>query len=1471
MLSFIAPGHIPPASAGGRSTGPLPDTAGTWTTACLDCTKIFYPMSDRSLALDAGGHPHIAFGGNRLYYTHNPGEGWQTELVDASPQVGVYASLALDAAGQPHIAYFDEADLDLMYAVRDGAGWHIEVIDDVGRFSEYASLALDGESYPRITYNDETGDLLKYAYQDAAGWHVETVDTGYAGDYSSLALDAEGRPHISYVGHGDLRYAYRDAAGWHIEMVHEYADHHTSLALDEEGYPRISYWENHHAHANLWYAYRDQAGWHTEMVDYLVTGEYTGLSLAVDDAGKPHVSYADTDWKVQYAYRDDGGWHMEALDPHCGSAVATSLSLDSDGDPRVSYGGGPLYNLQYAYKDAAGWHAETVEHGGPRGHDSSLALDEQGYPHVSHKAEYDYDLLYTYLDASGSHTEVVDSEGAVGAYTSLALDTAGNPHVSYYDASNGDLKYAHRSPSGWAIETADSAGDVGSHTSLSLDGGGNPHISYYDVSSGDLRYTYRDAGGWHPEVVDSAGTVGQYTSMALDAAGDPHIGYYDETNEDLKYAHRDGGGWHIETVNSLAAGKYCSLALDSGGYPHLSYSRTSSGLNYAFRDAAGWHSVRVDNATNAVVWTSLALDESGFPHISYYDFGNYDLKYAYLDAAGWHVELVDGTGTVGRYNSLALDGHGNPHISYEDGTLGDLKYAFRSTPIQLTGLEVTQGIQNLMVDAEWEWNAPVELIEGKRTFVRAHVQGIDGPVADVTARLIGKRNGSPLPGSPLTPGNTGGSVDVLGQNPPPNRSELNDSFYFELPYSWRSGTVELEVQGVSDIITCSEGAGTPGDCKVAVSFVETPRLEARIIGFTWFDSEQQHRPSGEDLRSVAAYIEASYPIERLDWDSPIRIERQVEGPYDYFLAEVNIRLWEQRLADGCFGFNQPAHCRRIYTGVVVDQPVGVASGMGFATTVAGYWRPNYPWVLPHELGHALLGPGHTLCSGKEPGALDPDYPYSYGWISQDTQGDAAFYGFDFNHLHGDRPTYAPSSGDLMSYCDTVWPSKYTYERIRSIIADRFGLAAGDVPADAAGSGAVLALTGVITPALGLGRIASAYVFDSGSAPPSPEPGTYEIQLLAAAGQLLVAYPFEPEFQVPDVCTDCSSESEMFAIFGLALPWSPAAARIDLVHAGVALDSASDSSHEPEVTVLSPNGGEYLDGPSATLAWSASDGDSDLLECAIQFSPDGGATWTTLVSGWSGTEYVLPLTYVEGTEQGLIRVLATDGFNTSQDQSDATFSVARHAPAATLLAPVDGSLYVGDQLLILDGRAIDNEDGDLPDAALTWTSDLDGVLGTGRSLDVAAATLTEGTHTITLAAQDADGQIGTDTISVEVYRDRPVLPPSLAVAPDALSFLAYEGSGQTAAQVLSVRNDGDGALSWTAEADQPWIVLGSAQGTAPADIEVVADATGLVVGNYTGSAVVSAPGATGSPQTISITLRVTAQGRRVHLPLVMLAH
>lgn len=103
-----------------------------------------------------------------------------------------------------------------------------------------------------------------------------------------------------------------------------------------------------------------------------------------------------------------------------------------------------------------------------------------------------------------------------------------------------------------------------------------------------------------------------------------------------------------------------------------------------------------------------------------------------------------------------------------------------------------------------------------------------------------------------------------------------------------------------------------------------------------------------------------------------------------------------------------------------------------------------------------------------------------------------------------------------------------------------------------------------------------------------------------------------------------------------------------------------------VTVISPNGGETMPaGTLRTITWAASGG-TGALTISIDFSSNGGASFTSVASGLANTgshSWSVPNT---PTTQGRIRVTAADAQTQANDISDANFTITA-APTGNVLA------------------------------------------------------------------------------------------------------------------------------------------------------------------------------------------------------------
>jgi hypothetical protein len=98
-------------------------------------------------------------------------------------------------------------------------------------------------------------------------------------------------------------------------------------------------------------------------------------------------------------------------------------------------------------------------------------------------------------------------------------------------------------------------------------------------------------------------------------------------------------------------------------------------------------------------------------------------------------------------------------------------------------------------------------------------------------------------------------------------------------------------------------------------------------------------------------------------------------------------------------------------------------------------------------------------------------------------------------------------------------------------------------------------------------------------------------------------------------------------------------------------------------------------------------------------------------------------------------------------------------------------------------------------------------------------------------------------------------PVLQLSTNTVTFSGTAGGSNPGGQAVTIGNTGGGTLNWTASKTQPWLTLSAAAGTAPASQGLTVSTSGLTAGTYNDTVTVTAAGATGSPQTVAVTLNV----------------
>ncbi len=360
----------------------------------------------------------------------------------------------------------------------------------------------------------------------------------------------------------------------------------------------------------------------------------------------------------------------------------------------------------------------------------------------------------------------------------------------------------------------------------------------------------------------------------------------------------------------------------------------------------------------------------------------------------------------------------------------------RARVATLTELSVWQAVKVTLVSGGVpvkEPNAPV--VAGRAALVRAYVS----PGPGFTARTLraelrvddGIGNVAVLSDEHLV---SGASTDAT----------LASSFAFELTAAQVTPETRLSVTLIDDTeppddaheVTSAElpAGGTP--LAVGAQAQGAP-VRITLVPLR-YDTDGSHRLPDTSPAQLARYestLRAVYPIT----DVTLTVHSVVPWSKSLYFGDVNFSAINAMLLDLKADDNAPseeyyyalispdedldaylAHASVTGQSYVVEEAdygdYRVGGGMGFGTE-------DSTWTLAHELGH-LHGRSHSPCGTS---SYDKSFPYKSGNIG--------VWGYDqrTKKLLGSTKSY-----DLMSYCDPLWISDFTYaaifERVQQVSA-----------------------------------------------------------------------------------------------------------------------------------------------------------------------------------------------------------------------------------------------------------------------------------------------------------------------------------------------------------------------------------------------------------------------------------------------------
>lgn len=166
--------------------------------------------------------------------------------------------------------------------------------------------------------------------------------------------------------------------------------------------------------------------------------------------------------------------------------------------------------------------------------------------------------------------------------------------------------------------------------------------------------------------------------------------------------------------------------------------------------------------------------------------------------------------------------------------------------------------------------------------------------------------------------------------------------------------------------------------------------------------------------------------------------------------------------------------------------------------------------------------------------------------------------------------------------------------------------------------------------------------------------------------------------------------------------------------------------EPVINITSPvSGSESMENDAVTLTAVANDEEDGVLTDSIE--------WQSNIDGALGTDGILIVNLTVGEHTITATVTDSEGVSNQSQIILTVNQIVNTAPEVTIISPSTGSSASESESVSFVATANDAEDGDIS-TAIVWTSDLDGEIGQGSTID---AQLSVGHHIITATAADSE--------------------------------------------------------------------------------------------------------------------------------------
>jgi hypothetical protein len=601
----------------------------------------------------------------------------------------------------------------------------------------------------------------------------------------------------------------------------------------------------------------------------------------------------------------------------------------------------------------------------------------------------------------------------------------------------------------------------------------------------------------------------------------------------------------------------------------------------------------------------------------------------------------------------------------------------------ITKLEISQSIQDV--------NNTVPLVANRPTVVRVFTT-VDGAesLPFTTITLSATRNGVALPS---VVSNSQTALDA------PSRGILSNTFNINLPASWLSGTVQ---------ITAQVSGQTRGSLTQSFTFNTVPTLNVMIVPIIYTQTGASGgngvyaAPTSEQ---ISDWIMRAYPLSNMNimFHSSVPFTGNLRDSSDSWLNLLDL------VTDIKNGESQPSStvyyayvnfgsgCSNTWFncsgGIAGIGWIGLRAAVGIHNLPSGFGTDATGELAAHEIGHNF-GRRHAPC-GVSP--YDEDYPYAGASIGE----------YALDGIGGTLELLSPSGYvDMMSYCDPVWVSDYTY---KALYSDQVSKGAFVWAAQAES----LLISGSVAED---GRISLHPVYFVPTTAAPTQNGRYHVELLDDAGNVIATHPVDLVVaEEPGVAVQ--------AIRGVVpAPDVPVAAlRVVDEASGTAVASRTLATASLAVNATLAQRSE-----TATVSWGIAD-----VPANVRYTVDNGLTWTTVGLNVLGGSLEVDLSTLPGGGSGRFQIILADQGTPTRFEVALDTPLADRQPTAWISGP---DVVTAGSPTALYAFGSDAEEGALSNFA--WAVD-------GQPVAAESALflhdLAPGEHVITLSVTTSSGQ------------------------------------------------------------------------------------------------------------------------------------